>query len=446
MSLETRIKDIFNSLADEVSPSSDAWQRLSKKARSKQKQRLGLTSALTVIVFVLAGLGLAQLRSSEPPIIQPSGRADQESTAVALTRARWSVIPRSPIGARTAPMLIWDGRELLEIGGTSGGVPRGDGAAYDPAVSRWRHIATAPVQVGTVDAASVWTGSVVFMFGGRTPPYKVVSECCVAGLYDPKTDRWAVSSRAPLDKGLMQTTAVWTGGSVVLAGLRPGNPEMLEAASYDPTADRWVRLDPAISQSHPPLDVELVATDQGVVLWSLWGRTQQTGPGEFTGYAGVDVYRLDSSGRWRNVTDGWPQHETVSGPLFTGAKILLPPGQIWCGACSHPAPMNEHGYLVDPQTLNLMQIPHGPLDDLGPQVVWTGAAEVSLNPGGESEGPAGVVRPGDVAVWNPGTGAWTRGPRAPNSLQDDPPPVWGLDRLFALGIDGRLLAFGASRR
>lgn len=94
------------------------------------------------------------------------------------------------------------------------------------------------------------------------------------------------------------------------------------------------------------------------------------------------MLRRGPSGSWANVTGSWPQAHTVDGPIFTGSKILLAPGQIWCGACSHPAPINEHGYIVDPRTLRLTPIPHGPLDDIGRQIIWTGKAEISFNNAG----------------------------------------------------------------
>jgi hypothetical protein len=86
--------------------------------------------------------------------------------------------------------------------------------------------------------------------------------------------------------GLSQPTAVWTGRLVVVAGVEGSR---LEAASYDPADGRWRRQDPPLPAAHPPIDVAMVATADRVIVWSLWGRMQQTGPGSFTGYSGGDV-------------------------------------------------------------------------------------------------------------------------------------------------------------
>ncbi|MGA2924851.1 MAG: hypothetical protein ABSG43_02465 [Solirubrobacteraceae bacterium] len=397
-----------------------------------------------------AGIGMPpafgpQLVAQLEQLVAAGPQSNHNGTANGLAHGHWTVLARSPLGRRYAPTFVWDGRELLELGGTAAGryrgAPQDSGAAYAPALRRWRRIAAVPPVVEPVYAASVWTGRQVFVFGGPPSSHQAGISCCVAGLYNPATDRWTVSPKAPLDQ-LEQPTAVWTGTSVILAGLHYNGHQQLEIASYDPASDTWTRFTPPISPQHAPLGLAIVvATNDDVLLWSLWQRTKPTGRCFAGTCYGVDVLRLGPSGSWANVTGAWPQAHTVDGPIFTGSKILLAPGQIWCGACSHPPPVNEHGYEVDPKTLRLTPIPHGPLDDLGPQIVWTGAAELSFNSGGEISGPGVSVLPGDIAIWNPNTRRWARGPRAPKQI-DDAPAVWNGNRLYVLAHDGSLLAYG----
>ena len=94
-----------------------------------------------------------------------------------------------------------------------------------------------------------------------------------------------------------------------------------------------------------------MATNHGVWLWSMWGRSVKTGPGS---------------------------------------------------------------YLVNPETLRLVPMPHGPLDDIDPQIIWTGHAEITLNGGGEI-GPPENVRRGDPAIWNPRLANGPAGPELPSS-------------------------------
>lgn len=369
-----------------------------------------------------------------PPPAPPAG-------APGRVRGHWSVLRRSPLGPRYGATFAWDGRGLLEVGGTArangGGAGSRGSAAYDPARNRWRRVANAPAGLQLAGAASVWTGSRLFVVGG--PPPAGRSRAAVAELYDPASDRWTATGPPPILPFNSTGTAVWNGRQVVVAGLVNGHPA-LQVAAFDPATGLWSKLEPPFPPRHPPMAFAIVATNDGVLLWSLWGRTQKTGAHTYTGHSGVDVFRLSAAGAWANVTGRWPQHHTVDGPIFTGADVLVAPGQIWCGACSHPAPVNEHGYWVDPRTLRITKIPPGPFDDIGPQIVWTGSAEISFNNGGEITGPHVSVLPGDVATWSPVTRRWTRGPRTPLPIGGEP-AVWGSGRLYVLARDGRLMAY-----
>jgi hypothetical protein len=333
---------------------------------------------------------------------------------------------------------VWDGQDVLEIGGTVRGIAQADGAAFDPVTSTWRRIATASGSIGTAVEAAVWTGRQVFLFGGQTAGSSNAISCCVAGLYDPARNVWSTSAPAPTGQ-LTQVSAVWTGTRIVVAGI--GHGGLVAAAAYDPGDDRWTRLDPPRAAGHPGLGVALATAADRVILWSMWGRMEQTGPREYTGYAGIDVYRLGAPGSWQDVTYAWPQHESVLTPVTAGAQILIPPTDIWCGGCSHPMRIGAHGYLLDPVSMHLTTIPHGPLDDARPEVVWTGTVEVAVSTSLIS-GP-GAIYPGDVAIWNPTSATWTNGtPLQHRSEQTAWTAAWATDRLLLLAVNGDLLTLG----
>lgn len=372
--------------------------------------------------------------SAASPGAAGSGQANPAASAEALARGHWSVLPVSPLGHRQAPVVAWTGRELLEIGGQGGhGGPRA-GAAFDPgdgSSGRWRRIAPAPVPVGAL-AASVWTGRRLFVFGGQLPDGKTPGSA--ASLYDPASGRWTVTAAAPFGRGLPQPAAVWTGRLVVVAGVVDSR---VVVASYDPETGRWRREDPPRPAAHPAIDIAMVAAAGRVIVWSLWGRVQKIGPGSFAVYSGIDVRSL-AGGRWHDVTGSWPQHQTVPPPLFTGSKILVPPGQIWCGACSPPF-AGLPGLLADPASLRVTRLPRGPLDDTDPVMVWTGSVALAINPDTQIGGP-GEVRPGAMAAWNPASGTWTPLPGAPGALQYTT-PVWTGRELLAFAADGALFGF-----
>ena len=132
-------------------------------------------------------------KSVVSPGVTPGGGGQPNSalSAAALARGHWSVLAASLLGSRQGPVLAWTGRELLELGGWGGNGGPVDGAAFDPADGRWRRIAPAPVPVGAL-AASVWTGSRLFVYGGQLRDGTTPGPA--ASLYDPASGRWSVTA------------------------------------------------------------------------------------------------------------------------------------------------------------------------------------------------------------------------------------------------------------
>jgi hypothetical protein len=119
---------------------------------------------------------------------------------------------------REGASAVWDGRELLVVGG---GIPRGDrppapartGLAYNPSTNSWRQLA--PMAGGRTGGVAVWTGRRLLLWGGRSVPKGTPLRTGVA--YDPKLDRWSALPQAPLPAGI-EPTAVWTGKQLVVWG------------------------------------------------------------------------------------------------------------------------------------------------------------------------------------------------------------------------------------
>lgn len=436
-----------------------------RHARRMRRVRLGALSVVAVAavaagtIVVQRGAGGSGGTWPALPMHPVVAAPNQWGTAAALTRDHWSVLARSPLGRRSSPEVAWTGTELLEIGGWSGGAVHGDGAAFSPRNDTWRRIAPAPASIGTWGAVSAWTGSRLFVFGGKTVSG---SSSSVAGLYDPSSNTWTITSPAPLPAGWVaaeppfpadsqQMTALWTGGLVVVAGLAH---RTIEVASYDPAANAWHRDDPPLPPRHRALQFSMAATASRVLVWSQWSWWNQTTSGG-TSHSGVDVLAADASGRWQNVTGHWPQHETVQMSVYTGSQLIIPPGQYWCGECSFSPPLAGHGggpggpphsSLANPRTLRLTALPHEPADKDQPFVVWTGSALISFDT---------CCRPFTMAAWMPSAGRWRELPRAPLSV---PPGAysrptsqaptanesafWAGRELLAIAADGHVIAFG----
>jgi N-acetylneuraminic acid mutarotase len=115
---------------------------------------------------------------------------------------------------RGGASVVWDGHEILVVGGAAGRTAARVGFAYDPATNRWRRLP--PMDSGRIGAAAVWTGSRLLLWGGTTSPGgTAVPRHGVA--YDPRTNSWSPLPQAPLG-GRQQPTAVWTGRSMLIWG------------------------------------------------------------------------------------------------------------------------------------------------------------------------------------------------------------------------------------
>ena len=133
-------------------------------------------------------------------------------SAAALAHGRWSVLARSPLGTRYEPTFVWDGRELLELGGTAserlGAPPLDSGATFDPPTGRWRRVASMPAAIQSAGAASAWTGSELFASGGPALPGETASD--LAGLYDPVTHFRTAKPPSP-QRSSPTTSSPWIG-------------------------------------------------------------------------------------------------------------------------------------------------------------------------------------------------------------------------------------------
>ena len=156
----------------------------------------------------------------------------KDAAAYNLATGRWRKIapmPRREAGATA----VWDGKEILFIGGTRAGVrgPAPRGLAYNPVTNRWRLLpAMAFPRSGF---AAVWTGRQLLIWGGVTASGTRTTH---GEAYTPATNTWTALPAAPL-RGRESPVAVWTGRQMILwGGFRNGTPprEFTDGAGYTP--------------------------------------------------------------------------------------------------------------------------------------------------------------------------------------------------------------------
>jgi hypothetical protein len=196
------------------SPRTNRWRALAPTPLAGSQRPIGAWTGRELIVLV-GGL-------------DPNGRP----WPARLARAA-AYNPRTDTWRRIAPLptprdganAVWDGRELLVVGGTSR-----VGLAYDPGTNRWRRLPA--IDSPRIGAAAVWTGTQLLLWGGTTRAGSLAAPR--NGLaYDPRTNRWSPLPRSPL-RGRLEPAAVWTGRSLIVwGGVEPRG--IRDGALFTPT-------------------------------------------------------------------------------------------------------------------------------------------------------------------------------------------------------------------
>ena len=193
-------------------PVTDSWRTLARSPLAASQRPVGAWTGRELIVFV----------SGLDPDGEPIRRA---ARAVAYNPATntWRRIPPPPEPRRIA---VWDGEEVLLVGGTGG-------FAYDPANNSWR---TLPARSsGSEPAGAAWTGRRLLLFGGERTANALRA-------YDPKRDRWSSLPSAPL-RQRAAPAVVWAGRELIVWGGVIGTPagtsvapeHPADGAAFDPT-------------------------------------------------------------------------------------------------------------------------------------------------------------------------------------------------------------------
>jgi hypothetical protein len=151
----------------------------------------------------------------------------------------WSKLPPPPEVRSSNAATVWTGEQLIVWGGYvytgfSDEVPQSDGFAFDAKSKTWEPIAAAPIGPRIVPA-SAWTGNEFLIWGGSDDRGGVFDD---GAAYDPTTDSWRklppapISPRAPL--------YVWTGRELIVWGTAMRVDERpRDGAAYDPTSNSW---------------------------------------------------------------------------------------------------------------------------------------------------------------------------------------------------------------
>lgn len=208
-------------------------------------------------------LRVVEATASPPAPPAPTPTLPPSPVPLVPASATWRELPAAPLAPRSGHVAEWAGDRMVVWGGAGydreqgQARPIGDGAVLSG--SSWSPLASPPLSARR-DAAAVWMGRELFVWGGRD----ATGHRSDGAAYDPVTATWRSLPRAPLGPR-SESTAVWDGERVVVVGGMDDDGAPRNVAAYDPAADAWSAV-PALRQ--PAGQIGAVAVADGVVVWT----------------------------------------------------------------------------------------------------------------------------------------------------------------------------------
>jgi hypothetical protein len=390
MDLEQQLRESYaERLRDLDLPAGDAAAARRTGARMRAGRRVAVGgTALAVIAVAVGGTLLG---------------TDRISIGPSHSIGHWRELPAAPLSPRAYAESVWTGREVIVLGGETDPCPPNadcaspseelrDGAAYDPATDTWRHIAEAPVSVGSGDRLLAAAGRVVLRHGRQQG-----SEWFV---YDPASDEWFdipsfAGGVGDLPSAIGDRVYGFVGDHVAVYNARrglwtqlPPDPIVPKLAQRRVTATAY---GPVVSgyDSTQPND----GREPSVVLADVWD--------------GTSWRRLPATGQLDN---NW---------FWTGTRMVDPDPTVVDGGEVDPFPHPyPSGGMLDPGTGEWRPLPDSISDSTGG---WGLNAQ-----GGRWSAVYGQVYDTDAGV------AW-RLPRPDDAPDIGTTAVWAGDDLLAFG-------------
>src|SRR2546421_10317287 len=140
------------------SPATNRWRALAPTPLAGDQSPLGAWTGRELILFV---------GNVNPATGKPWPARLARAAAYNPATDKWRRIAPLP-APRGGASVVWDGREILVVGGAAGRTAARAGFAYDPATHRWRRLA--PLEAGPIRAPARWAGSRLLLLGGATRP------------------------------------------------------------------------------------------------------------------------------------------------------------------------------------------------------------------------------------------------------------------------------------
>jgi galactose oxidase-like protein len=174
----------------------------------------------------------------------------------------------APAG-RSRHAMVWTGSRVIVWGGVAANLAevRGDGASLDPYSNTWKPISSAGAPAARTNAAAVWIGTEMLVWGGLGSLGPVIY-LNNGGRFDPASDTWTPiqNDGAPVPRE--DPGCAWTGAKLVIWGGRFPTPGALDdGAIYDPSADAWTPMS-LLTEPDVRADMGFVWSGDSIIVWS----------------------------------------------------------------------------------------------------------------------------------------------------------------------------------
>ena len=178
------------------------------------------------------------------------GGADAAGTALASgasydpSNNRWTNLPTdaNTPSARVNASALWTGTEVIVWGGgdPDAQTDYADGARYNPTLNEWQPLAGSGAPSARRSAHVFWTGSRMLLWSGTTLDAGPIESDRIHS-YDPVWNVWdtasATGTRPPSD--LADATLAWSGSVLYVFGGRSAGTDKNTFFEYDPAQSRW---------------------------------------------------------------------------------------------------------------------------------------------------------------------------------------------------------------
>lgn len=397
-----------------------------------QRSRFGIVAVIVAVVAVVAFAQFARKTGTTPAATPrcPTETAPDVGIGAAAGGGHWQEVAASGLCGRYDAAAVWTGKEMVVWGGEScaGAVcpsdqsaHLGDGAAYNPATDKWRNLAKSPLAAREA-AATAWTGTEMLVWGGTTGQSLLAD----GAAYDPAKDRWRPMAASPMT-ARTASAAAWTGHELLVWG----GSDLPDGAAYDPATDKWRPL-----SSSPLSGRSSVATAWTGRELVVWGGVNLGGVKELTDGAAYDP----GTDRWRRIATGPLAGRYAAATAWTGRELV-----VWGGNTLGSLVLAD-GAAYDPTADRWRPLPVAPVAERSAagatwsgreMIVWGGVGR----PGAAANDPlTRVLEPRttltlleDGAAYDPATDRWRTLEPVPLLGRGFPVTVWADQQMILWG-------------